>query len=53
MTPEHIFPLASITKPVVATAVMQLVAEGRLLLNEPLANHLPELSAPGRPEITV
>ncbi len=50
--PEHIFLLASITKPIVATAVIQLVAEGRLLLNEPLSKHLPEIAAPGRPHIT-
>lgn len=52
VTPEHIFLLASITKPVVATAVMQLVADGLLLLNEPLERHLPELEAPGKPYLT-
>ena len=52
VTPGHIFLLASITKPIVATAVMQLVAEGRLLLNEPLSRHLPEIAAPGKPDLT-
>ena len=52
VTPEHILLLASITKPIVATAVMQLVAEGRLLLDEPLSKHLPEIAAPGKPHIT-
>lgn len=52
VTPEHIFLLASITKPIVATAVMQLVAEGYLLLNEPLGHHLPELAGMGKPDIT-
>lgn len=52
LTPEHIFLLASITKPIVATAVMQLVADGLLLLNEPIERHLPELAAPGKPLIT-
>lgn len=52
VTPEHVFLLASVTKPIVATAVMQLVAEGRLLLDEPLGRHLPEMSGRGRPDVT-
>lgn len=52
LTTDHIFLLASITKPIVATAVMQLVADGRLLLNEPLEKHLPELAVPGKPQLT-
>jgi CubicO group peptidase (beta-lactamase class C family) len=36
--------LASITKPIVATAVVRLVAEGRFSLQEPLARWLPELA---------
>jgi CubicO group peptidase (beta-lactamase class C family) len=39
--------VASITKPIVATAVMQLVAEGRLALGAPIAAVLPELRRPG------
>jgi CubicO group peptidase (beta-lactamase class C family) len=38
--------VASITKPIVATTVMQLVEEGRIALREPLVRHLPELTAP-------
>lgn len=38
------FFLASVTKPIVATAVMQLVDEGRLDLHEPLIGLLPELA---------
>ncbi len=37
------FFIASITKPIVATAVVQLAAEGRILLSEPLRTYLPEL----------
>ncbi|MFN8619799.1 MAG: serine hydrolase domain-containing protein [Chloroflexota bacterium] len=37
------FFLASVTKPIVATAVMQLVDEGRLGLHEPLVGLIPEL----------
>jgi CubicO group peptidase (beta-lactamase class C family) len=35
-------PIASITKPITATAVMQLVEDGRLVLTEPVATYLPE-----------
>ncbi|HET7677377.1 MAG TPA: serine hydrolase domain-containing protein [Candidatus Limnocylindrales bacterium] len=42
--PESLFLLASITKPIVATAVMQLVEEGRLVLSEPLQRYLPAFS---------
>lgn len=44
--------LASITKPIVATTVMQLVAEGRLSLSGPLAVVLPELARPGKPALS-
>lgn len=44
--------LASISKPIVATVVMQLVAEGRLSLVEPLTRVVPELGAIGEPPIT-
>jgi len=37
------FFLASITKPIVATAVVQLAAEGRISLGEPLRTYLPDL----------
>ncbi|MCU0504726.1 MAG: beta-lactamase family protein [Chloroflexi bacterium] len=38
------FYIASITKPIVATAVVQLAAEGRISLREPLRTYLPDLS---------
>lgn len=38
--------VASITKPIVATAVLQLVAEGRLALDEPLDRLLPDPADP-------
>ncbi len=40
--------LASITKPIVATAVMRQVEAGRIDLAEPLTSWLPELDRPGR-----
>ncbi len=48
---DPLFPLASISKPIVATAVLQLVEDGLLSLNEPLAWHLPELG-PDKGDVT-
>jgi CubicO group peptidase (beta-lactamase class C family) len=45
---DSIFLLASITKPIFATAVMQQVEQGRLLLNDPVARILPEFAGGGR-----
>lgn len=45
-TPHTPYPLASVTKPIVATAVMMLVERGRIDLEEPIARSLPDL-APG------
>ncbi len=50
--PEAVCLLASITKPIVATAVMRLVQDGLFSLTAPLSTWLPELEAPGRPPIT-
>ncbi|GAB3873544.1 serine hydrolase domain-containing protein [Kibdelosporangium lantanae] len=46
MARESIFRIASITKPVTAAAVMLLVEDGRLALDDPIARWLPELAAP-------
>jgi dihydrolipoamide dehydrogenase len=43
MTPDTIFRLASMTKAVTSTAAMQLVEQGRLELDQPIGNVLPEL----------
>ena len=43
---EVIFPIFSMTKPVVCLAAMQLVEEGRLGLEEPLSRYLEEWSSP-------
>jgi CubicO group peptidase (beta-lactamase class C family) len=45
MTPDAIFRLASMTKPIVSVAAMSLVDEGRLLLSEPVGRYLPALGA--------
>ena len=44
MTPDAIFRIYSMTKPVVSVATMMLVEQGRLLLSDPVAKHLPEFS---------
>lgn len=54
MTPDTLFDLASLTKPVAtATAVMQLVEDGRLRLADTVAAHLPAFAVRGKQAITV
>lgn len=43
---DGVFLLASITKSIVATGVMQLVEAGRLVLGAPVARYLPEFAPP-------
>jgi CubicO group peptidase (beta-lactamase class C family) len=50
--PDSVFFLASITKAIVATAVMRYVDEGRLALHAPLARCLPELDGGALAEVT-
>jgi methyl acetate hydrolase len=45
MTLDTVFWIASMTKLVTSVAAMQLVEQGRLALDEPLSNSLPELAA--------
>ncbi len=46
MARDSIFRLASLTKPITAAAVLLLVEEGRLGLDDPIGRWLPELAAP-------
>src|SRR6516225_3044064 len=46
MTLDTVFRLASMTKAVTSVAAMQLVEQGKLRLDQPVGNVLPELSAP-------
>jgi CubicO group peptidase (beta-lactamase class C family) len=43
LKPDAIFWIASMTKPVTSVAAMMLVEQGKLDLNAPVANYLPEL----------
>ena len=42
MTPDTLFWIASESKPMTAVAVMMLVDEGKLALDDPVEKHLPE-----------
>jgi CubicO group peptidase (beta-lactamase class C family) len=46
MTRDSIFRIASITKPIAAAAVMLLIEDGRLTLDSPIDEWLPELASP-------
>ena len=48
-----IFPLMSVTKPITATLVMQLVDDGLLGLNRPAKDYLPEMSGDGVGDVLV
>jgi CubicO group peptidase (beta-lactamase class C family) len=49
---DSIFLLASITKPIVATAIMRLVEQGRLLLGDPIVKYIPEFGLFGKGGVT-
>jgi CubicO group peptidase (beta-lactamase class C family) len=49
---DSIFLLASITKPIVATAIMRLVEQGRLLLSDPIVKYIPEFETFGKGRVT-
>jgi CubicO group peptidase (beta-lactamase class C family) len=46
MARDSIFRVASITKPIIAAAVMMLVEDGRIALEDPVGQWLPELASP-------
>jgi len=45
-TPEHAFRIGSVTKPMIAVAVLRLVSEGAVALADPIGRHLPDAPAP-------
>ena len=54
MTVDTIFDLASLTKVIATTpAIMQLVEEGKIRLEDPVADYWPEFKENGKDEITV
>ena len=44
MTPDTLFWIASMTKPVTGVAIMMLQDEGKLKLTDPVANYIPEFA---------
>lgn len=50
MKPDAIFWIASMTKPLTATAVMMLAEEGKLSVDDPVAKYVPELGELKTPE---
>ena len=52
VAPDSVFFLASVTKPIVATAVMQLVDEGRLDLHAPIGRYVPGYGGGARDRVT-
>ncbi len=46
MTPDSVFWIASMTKAITGAAAMQLVEQGKLALDEPIGNVLPDLASP-------
>jgi CubicO group peptidase (beta-lactamase class C family) len=51
--PDSLFALASLTKPLVALAVMVAAEEGSIDLDAPVAEHLPSYRTPAKDAITV
>ena len=50
---DSIFLVASVTKPVTATAVLQLVEGGQLTLDTPVCSIIPEFTGDGREAVTI
>ena len=50
---DSVFLVASISKPVTAMAVMKLVDQGRIALDDPVQKYLPEFTGDGRERITI
>jgi len=44
MKTDSIFRIASMTKPIVSTAILMLSEQGKLLISDPLSKHLPEFA---------
>lgn len=46
LTTDHIFRMASMTKPIVSVAVMQLVEQGKINTTDPISKYIPEFKNP-------
>ena len=50
---DSVFAIASVTKPITATLAMMLVEDGKLGLNRPLKEYLPEICGDGTDDVEV
>ncbi len=53
VTPDSVFLIASITKPMVTSTVAKLIESGHLDLDDPVAKHVPEFAANGKQGVTL
>jgi CubicO group peptidase (beta-lactamase class C family) len=53
VAPDSIFGVASVSKPVTATAVMILVERGQIGINQPVQRYIPEFKGDGYERVTV
>jgi CubicO group peptidase (beta-lactamase class C family) len=53
VTPETVFLIASVTKPVVAAAALLLVERGQLMLDQPVCDVIPEFAGRGKEPVTL
>jgi CubicO group peptidase (beta-lactamase class C family) len=53
VTPDSVFLLASITKPVTACALMLLVERGKVSINDPVSRYLPEFTGGEKDKVRV
>jgi CubicO group peptidase (beta-lactamase class C family) len=53
LAPDALFLIASITKPVTATAVMLLVERGAITLDDPVTTYVPRFAANGKGDVHV
>lgn len=51
--PDTIFLVASITKPIACAAVVKLIEEGRLSVDDTVATHLPAFAANGKADVRI
>ncbi len=50
---DGIYLLASVSKPIVATAVMRLVERGKLLIDDPVVRYIPEFGVNGKQDVRI
>jgi CubicO group peptidase (beta-lactamase class C family) len=53
LRPDSIYPVASLSKPVAATAVLRLVEDGLVGLDRPVQDYIPEFAGAGKDAVTV